>query len=147
MIPSPHEWNYRNNIQFHLTNEGKLGYIFSPLLSGEGLGVRSIQECHLPENSIDSFWKELEFEPNTNIDRVSLRNGDENDLMVILESESPETPELEIEADVSVIHAYENHPVIIAGQDHTYIKVLDKEFKVSSQSFFQVNTKMAEKNG
>jgi 23S rRNA (uracil1939-C5)-methyltransferase len=145
MIPSPQEWNYRNHMQFHLTKESKIGFIFFPLLSGEGLGVRSIEECHLPENSIDAFWKELNFESNLNLERVSLRSSDENDLMLILESESPETPELEVQADVSVIHVYENHPVVIAGQDHTFIKILDKDFKVSSQSFFQVNTPMAEK--
>ncbi|HCR72465.1 MAG TPA: hypothetical protein DIW23_13545 [Anaerolineae bacterium] len=140
MIPSPNEWNYRNNIQFHLTNEGKLGFINS-----KGNSAFAIDECHLPETSIDSFWKELNFESNLNLERVSLRSGDENELILILESELPETPELEVEADVSVIHVYENHPVVIAGQEHTFIKILDKDFKVSSQSFFQVNTKMAEK--
>jgi 23S rRNA (uracil1939-C5)-methyltransferase len=143
MIPSPNEWNYRNHIQFHLTNEGKIGYVF-PLSKGEGR-VREIEECHLPDKEIDSFWKELNFESKANIERVSLRSGEENDLMLILESESPETPELEIEADVSVVHLYEDHPVVIAGQDHIFIKVLDKVFKVSASSFFQVNTKMAEK--
>lgn len=140
MIPSPNQWNYRNNIQFHLTEEGKVGFIHS-----KGNSAFAIEECHLPENQIDSFWKELNFESNLNIERISLRNGDENDLMLILESESPETPELEVEADVSVIHVYENHPVVIAGQEHTFIKILDKDFKVSAQSFFQVNTNMAEK--
>ncbi|KXK12335.1 MAG: putative 23S rRNA (uracil-5-)-methyltransferase [Chloroflexi bacterium OLB14] len=140
MIPSPNQWNYRNHIQFHLTNKGELGFINS-----KGNSAFAIEECHLPESSIGSFWKELQFESNTNVDRVSLRNGDENDLMLILESESPETPELEVEADVSVIHVYENHPVVIAGQEHTFIKILDKDFKVSAQSFFQVNTHMAEK--
>lgn len=140
MIPSPNEWNYRNNMQFHLTNEGKLGFINS-----KGNSAFAIEECHLPETSIDSFWKELNFESNLNLERVSLRSGNENDLVLILESESPEAPELEIEADVSVIHLYENHPVVVAGQDHTFIKILDKDFKVSASSFFQVNTKMAEK--
>jgi 23S rRNA (uracil1939-C5)-methyltransferase len=140
MIPSPHEWNYRNNIQFHLTNEGKLGFINS-----KGNSAFAIEECHLPDKGIDSFWKELNFESNLNLERVSLRSGDENDLMLILESESPEAPELEVEADVSVIHLYENHPVVIAGQDHLFIKILDKDFKVSAESFFQVNTKIAEK--
>lgn len=140
MIPSPNEWNYRNNIQFHLTDEGKLGFINS-----KGNSAFAIEECHLPHTEIDSFWKELNFESNINIDRVSLRNGQDEDLMLILDSESPETPELEIEADVSVIHVYENHPVVIAGQDHIFIKILDKDFKVSASSFFQVNTQMAEK--
>ncbi len=140
IISSPSEWNYRNHIQFHLTDEGKLGFINS-----KGNSAFGIEECHLPEPAIDSFWRQLEFESNTNLERVSLRSGDENDLILILESESPETPELEVEANVSVIHVYENHPVVIAGQDHTFIKILDKDFKVSSQSFFQVNIKMAEK--
>lgn len=140
MIPSPLEWNYRNHMQFHLTKEGRIGFINS-----NGNSTFAIQECHLPENSIDSFWKELNFESNLNIERVSLRSGDENDLMLILESASPEAPELEIEADVSVIHLYENHPIVVAGQDHTFIKILDKDFKVSASSFFQVNTKMTEK--
>jgi 23S rRNA (uracil1939-C5)-methyltransferase len=140
MIPSPLEWNYRNNIQFHLTDEGKLGFINS-----KGNSAFAIEECHLPEKEIDSFWKELNFEPNINLERISLRNGYESDLTLMLESESPETPEIEIETDVSVIHIYENHSVVIAGQDHTFIKILGKEFKVSAQSFFQVNISMAEK--
>jgi 23S rRNA (uracil1939-C5)-methyltransferase len=140
MIPSPSQWNYRNHMQFHLTNEGKLGFINS-----NGNSTLVIEECHLPETSIDSFWKELAFEPNVNIERVSLRNGQDEDLMLILDSESPETPELEIEVDVSVIHIYEDHPVVIAGQDHLFVKISDKEFRVSAQAFFQVNTKMAEK--
>ncbi|MBL8051355.1 MAG: class I SAM-dependent RNA methyltransferase [Anaerolineales bacterium] len=140
MIPSALEWNYRNHMQFHLTKEGRIGFINS-----NGNSTFAIEECHLPENSIDSFWKELNFESNLNIERVSLRSGDENDLMLILESASPEAPELEIEADVSVIHLYENHPIVVAGQDHTFIKILDKDFKVSASSFFQVNTKMTEK--
>lgn len=140
MIPSPNQWNYRNNMQFRLTNEGKLGFV-----NTKGNSAFAIEECHLPEKEIDSFWKELNFESNLNLERVSLRSGAENDLMLILESESPEAPELEIEADVSVVHLYENHPVVIAGQDYFFIKVLDKDFKVSADSFFQVNAEMAEK--
>src|SRR5690606_9561591 len=111
MVPSPSEWNYRNNVQFHLTDEGRLGFINS-----RGNSAFAIEECHLPDKEIGLFWKELNFESNLNFERVSLRCGDDNDLMLILESESPETPEIEIESDVSVIHLYEKHPVVIAGQ-------------------------------
>ncbi len=148
MVASPNPWNYRNHIQFSLDRDGKLGYV-SPLPMGEGLGVRggvmAITECHLPEPSINDFWSQLEFEPETNIERVSLRAGVDDDLLVVLESESPEPPELEIEAGISIAHVYEEHTVVIAGNDHVFIHVLDRDFKVSAASFFQVNTAMAEK--
>ena len=151
MEASPLEWNYRNHMQFHLTEDGKLGYVF-PLPSGEGRRctepvevVRAIEECHLPETSINTFWPELHFESNKDIERVSLRCGQGDELMLVLESETDETPELEIEADISVVHIYEDHPVVIAGRDHLFINILNKDFRVSAASFFQVNTKMAEK--
>lgn len=143
MVASPLEWNYRNHMHFHLTEDGKLGYIF-PLPSGEGR-VRAIEECHLPEAGIHNFWRELQFEPNINIERASLRCGQGDELMLVLASETDETPELEIEADISVVHIYEDHPVVIAGRDHLFINILNKDFRVSAASFFQVNVKMAEK--
>jgi 23S rRNA (uracil1939-C5)-methyltransferase len=65
--------------------------------------------------------------------------------MLILESSSPEVPELEIEAEISVAHVCEEDTVVIAGHDHIVISVLARDFRVSAASFFQVNTAMAEK--
>ncbi len=140
IVPSPLEWNYRNHVQFHLTAEGKLGFVNS-----KGNSVFPIEECHLPETGIDSFWRELQFESNKEVERVSLRAGHNEELMVVLESENFETPELEIEADVSVVHLFDEHPVVIAGRDHFVVSIHEKDFRVSAASFFQVNTKMAEK--
>jgi len=143
MVASPNSWNYRNHVQFSLDKDGKLGYVF-PLPMGEG-GVRAITECHMPESLINDFWPQLEFESETQIDRVSIRAGVDDDLLIVLESESPEPPELEIEAGISIAHVYEENTVVIAGNDHIVIRVLDRDFKVSATSFFQVNTAMAEK--
>jgi 23S rRNA (uracil1939-C5)-methyltransferase len=140
MVPSPLEWNYRNHVQFHLTAEGKVGFI-----NAKGNSTLPIRECHLPEPGINVFWHELYFESNKDVERVSLRAGLEEELMVVLESESPETPEFEIEADVSVVHLYDEHAVVIAGQDNLLFNISGKDFRVSAASFFQVNTKMAEK--
>ena len=139
-VASPEQWNYRNHVQFHLTNDGKIGFINS-----RGYSTLPIEECHLPEASIENFWRELQFESKMNLERVSLRSGDDEELMLILESETEETPELEIEADISIIHIYDEHPVVIAGSNHLTIQILGKDFHVSAPSFFQVNTKMAEK--
>jgi 23S rRNA (uracil1939-C5)-methyltransferase len=140
MIASPSPWNYRNHVQFHLTEEGQLGYV-----RAQSPTAFAISECHLPAGPINSFWPQLEFEAGTNIERVSLRVGKEENLMLTLESDSPESPELEIEAEVSVAHVFEENTVVIAGNDHIVIPVLGHDFRVSAPSFFQVNTAMAEK--
>lgn len=139
-IASPNQWNYRNHVQFHLTDDGKIGFINS-----QGRKTLPIEECHLPEATIDAFRNDLQFESRMNLERVSLRSGADDDLMLILESETEETPELEIEADISIVHVYEDHPVVIAGSNSLTIQVLGKDFHVSAPSFFQVNTPMAEK--
>ena len=139
-VASPNQWNYRNHIQFHLTDDGKVGFI-----NARGNATLPIEECHLPESTIDAFRNDLQFESRMNLERVSLRSGADDDLMLILESETEETPELEIEADISIVHIYEDHPVVIAGNDSLTIQVLGKDFHVSAPSFFQVNTPMAEK--
>jgi len=140
MAACPNPWNYRNHVQFHLTDVGKVGYA-----RAAGMRVLEISECHLPEPSIDELWHQLEFEPETNIERVSLRAGMDDDLMLVLESGTPETPELEIEAGISVTHVYEENTIVLAGSDHVIMRVLDRDFKVSAASFFQVNIVMAEK--
>jgi 23S rRNA (uracil1939-C5)-methyltransferase len=138
MVASPSPWNYRNHVQFHLTNEGGLGYMTAGVP-----GVFSITECHLPEGSINSLWPQLQFEPGMDLERVSIRSGADDDLMLVLESDSPEPPGLEIEAGISVAHLFEENTVVMAGNDHVTIRVLDRDFKVSAASFFQVNTAMA----
>lgn len=140
MIANPGAWNYRNHVQFHLTEEGRLGYV-----KAQASDVFAIEECHLPAGFLDRLWPHLQFEPGTNIKRVSLRAGKEDDLMLVLESESPEAPELEIESEISVVHVYRQDSIIIAGSDHLVISVLGRDFRVSAPSFFQVNTAMTEK--
>jgi 23S rRNA (uracil1939-C5)-methyltransferase len=140
MVASPNPWNYRNHIQFSLYHDGRLGFQMP-----NSNRVFPISECHLPEPLLNSLWPQLKFDPGTDIQRVSLRAGNEDDLMVILESDSPKPPELEIEAGVSVTHLYEENTVVIAGTDHIVLRILERDFKISVASFFQVNTIMAEK--
>jgi 23S rRNA (uracil1939-C5)-methyltransferase len=146
IVASPVEWNYRNHIQFHLDENARLGFIRAGAESARHespYSVLPISECQLPEAALDALWPNLQFETGTPLERVALRAGDE--LLLVLESDSPETPEIEIEAELSVVHLTEEDVVVIAGDDHIVIEVLGKPFKVSAGSFFQVNTAMAGK--
>ena len=145
VVACPNPWNYRNHVQFHLTEDGRLGYFRSADQINLSEKILPITECHLPEALINSLWPQLEFEPDTNIEYASIRAGNDDDLLLVLESDSPEPPELEIEAAISITHVYEENTVVIAGNDHVVIRVLERDFKVSAASFFQVNTVMAEK--
>ncbi len=139
MVAAPEQWNYRNHIQFHLNAQGRLGFI----ASADPRTVIPIDECHLPETDINNLWPQLEFEVNIPLERVSLRAG--NELMLALESDSSEIPEMEIEAGISVVHLSEKDTVVLAGDNYILIDVLGRPFHVSAGSFFQVNTAMAAK--
>jgi 23S rRNA (uracil1939-C5)-methyltransferase len=140
MVGCPNPWNYRNHVQFHLTSDGNLGFV-----GADGHTIIPISECHLPNETIDSFWPQLAFEADAPFERVSLRTGANDDLILILESDELEAPEMELEAGISVVHLTEEDALVMAGEDHIAMQVLERLFIVSAGSFFQVNTVMAEK--
>ena len=140
IVPSPLEWNYRNTVQFHLSAGGKLGY----QRAGRA-GVLEISECHLPQEPINALWPQLELEPATGIERVSIRQGAEEELLVGLESRSGQVPEFEIDFPLSVVFMGFEGKVLLSGEDFSIIRVLERDFRVSADAFFQVNTDMAEK--
>ncbi len=142
-VPSPAPWNYRNHVQFQLTDQGKFGFVSTK--SAGGQGVIPIQECHLPADALIQLWGQLEIELIPGLDRVGLRIGAEEDLMVVLESSDPEPVEMDIDLPVSVIHRGPGGSLVLGGDDHIIIDVLGQPFRVSAESFFQVNTPMAER--
>ena len=87
----------------------------------------------------------MEFEPGTPLERISIRRGEEDDMMLVLESENAGPPEVEIEADISVVHLNGDDSVVMAGDDHVVWRSTVGASGVSAGSFFQVNTAMAEK--
>jgi 23S rRNA (uracil1939-C5)-methyltransferase len=134
-------WNYRNHVQFHLTGDGKLGYH----AAGSG-GVIPIQECHLPESTINTIWPQLDFEALPELERIGLRLGAGDDLQLVLDSYDPRTPELTVEdLPISVVHLSPAGPLVLAGSESIVIEVLERPFRVSAGAFFQVNTLMAGK--
>ncbi len=144
-VACPMPWNYRNHLQFHLTADGRPGFVRAGDASSSSQSIFPITECHLPEEPIDALWPQLEFEPGIDIQRVSIRGNAGGELMLALESDSPNVPELEIEADISVTHIFDEQTVVIAGDSYIMMHASGRDFRVSAASFFQVNTAMTEK--
>jgi 23S rRNA (uracil1939-C5)-methyltransferase len=140
MHASPEPWYYRNTIQFHVTNEGKLGFQIAHTNQ-----PFAIQECHLPLEAINRLWPKIEVEPIPSLERVSLRMGFNDEMMLILKSSDPQAMEFSIEnLPVSAIQAGPYGSIVLAGSDYVVMEVLGRQFKVSASSFFQVNALQAE---
>ena len=143
--PSINPWHYRNEVQFHLTREGQLGYVRASPDPTAAQTILAVEECHMLEPTINELWPQLQFEGDSGVERVSIRGGRDDSLMLMLEGSRRELPELEIEGELSVIHLFGEDCVLISGDDHVNVRALKRDFRVSAPSFFQVNTKMAEK--
>ena len=138
-IASPLPWNYRNHVQFHQSPDGKLGY-----QAVRSNSVVPISECHLPETALNEIWPQLELEPIPGLERIGLRLGMDDDVMLILESSDPEPLDFSVEElPISAIHLGPGGTLVLAGSDLLTVKVLDRQFQVSPASFFQVNTPQA----
>ncbi len=140
MYASPEPWYYRNTIQFHITPEGNLG--FQKARSNQPF---AIHECHLPKEAINRIWPQIEVEPIPSLERVSLRVGLDEEMMLILESSDPQAMEFSIEdLAVSIVQVAGYGSAILAGSDYITMEVLGRQFKVSADSFFQVNQPQTE---
>jgi 23S rRNA (uracil1939-C5)-methyltransferase len=138
-VASPLIWNYRNNLQFHLAEDGRLGFV-----ARQGERVMPVTECHLPERALDALWPQLEFDPLPGLERVGLRLGSDEEIQLTLESESQEIPEFFTDLDISAVFLGLERSTLLAGDDHVLMQVLGRTFRVSAGAFSQVNTAAAE---
>lgn len=138
VIASPLEWNYRNHIQFHLTGEGKIGF-----LAPDSHTVVPIRECHLPEETLNTLWPLLDLEPVEGLEKVSLRAGAGEDVLLVLEGNDPDAPEFRVDLPLSAVYLGPGEEVVLSGDESLVIEVAGRPFQVSAGSFFQVNTLQA----
>lgn len=137
---SPFPWNYRNHIQFHIAEDGSLGF-----RKGRSDEIVPVTECHLPEESLNRIWPlfNLEFIPG--LERISLRSGEEGqDTLILLESRGQEPFEFSVDLPLSAVLQGPGGEIVLSGDDFTVIPVLDFPFVVSAGSFFQTNVPVAE---
>ena len=141
IIPSDAIWNYRNHVQFHITEDGKLGF-----KDFTGASILPISECHLPQPEIDAVWKQIEFEPGTDIQRIILRQDSFDEVVLLLEGSEEIAPEMTLDLPLSVCYlAPDGNTTTLAGDDAITYQIKDKILTISPESFFQVNTAQAKK--
>ena len=138
-LPSSRIWNYRNHIQLHVDNQGRLGY-HEP----RSRRVIPIHNDPLAEEPLNQLLPHLAVEPIPSLERISLRVGMDEDILLVLEANQPDAPDLSVEElDVSAVYVSPNGQLLMAGSDHLFMEAAGRAYKVSAQSFFQVNSQQA----
>ena len=149
-IASPSPWNTRNHLQFLLNDEGRLSFVAArqPAEGSDpgspGDRLIAVEECHLAAPPLDELWRRIEVEPIPGLERVSVRLGGGEERMVILHAGSPPQVELSLEVPASVIWAGPQEVLVLAGEGYLSVEVLDRSFRVSALSFFQVHTSLSQ---
>ncbi len=138
IIPARTEWFYRNNMQFVVNENGELC-----LLAPDSHTRVPIHECFVADEPIREMFKTLELDAES-FDGVTLRAGENTgEKFIILESDDPETPEIETDEAVSIAFRSGDMTVPILGNEFLHEKIGARVFRISPDSFFQVNSAMA----
>jgi 23S rRNA (uracil1939-C5)-methyltransferase len=128
-------YGYRNNAQFALTPEGRLGF-----RRAASHDVTAVERCLLLEPRLDDLHAALDVAWPELIG-VDLRAGTEvDDTLILFEAGGDEAPELEIDLPTACALLTRRGLTPLIGEPWVTIEVLGRRYRVSAESFFQVNT-------
>jgi 23S rRNA (uracil1939-C5)-methyltransferase len=85
----------------------------------------------------------LDIEPLTDLLRVGLRVGMDEETMLVLESRTDEAFDFNVDIPIVALQLGPEQTHILSDRFYLEMAILDRAFRVSGDSFFQVNTPMA----
>ena len=130
-------YNYRNKIVLHI-KEDKLG-----LYKNKSNELIEIDECLLVDDKINNVIKILKkiIKKEKNLKKATIKLGNTtNEVMLILEGKIKDYSELLNKVDVLIIN-----DKVVSKKDYTISIIGNKKYKISKNSFFQVNQVITEK--
>ena len=135
IIPSD-EFNYRNKVTLKVINN-KLGYF-----KDKSNDLVAIDKCLLVSNKINEVINKINSVNLNNIDEVLIRSNYKDEVLLCLIGKNIEKEYyLNHLSDIDNIVIIDNNDkLIIKGNDYIIDKIGDMLFKVSVESFFQVNS-------
>lgn len=130
-VANPEPYGYRTDISFSPTEGGGLGY-WSPY-RGE---VIPIDTCYIMRERLLDLYQDLDFSL-PGLRRLTLRLGDDEALLLALETEGVEAPELVTDFPVSVAMVLpDGSAANLVGDNYVVKTVKERDFRVSAGSFF-----------
>lgn len=130
-------YNYRNKIVLHI-KEDKLG-----LYKNKSNELIEIDECLLVDDKINNVIKILKkiIKKEKNLKKATIKLGNTtNEVMLIIEGKIKDYSELLNKVDVLIIN-----DKVVSKKDYIISIIGNKKYKISKNSFFQVNQVITEK--
>jgi 23S rRNA (uracil1939-C5)-methyltransferase len=133
-------WHYRNHVQLHLDEEGRLGF-----MAAEEHAVVPLDECHIMHPLLWDVFSALDVD-FPELERVSLRAGiSTGERLLVLELAGKEPPVVEVDLPIScVLLLKDGTPVTYVGNNYVTESIGGRALRISAGSFFQVHTSQAE---
>ena len=143
IIKSEYPFYYRNKTTFQVTD--KIGFY-----KEKSHELIEIKECKISDNKINQLLEGIQTIFLKNIEAITIRaSKNKQESMVILHVNRPIDENKIIEKlknkTNSILVKYKNHYQTIYGKEQIIEKLGEIEYGISPDSFFQINTKMAEK--
>lgn len=130
-MANPEPYEYRSDIRFSPTASGRLGF-WSPH-RGE---VITIDVCHIIDEQLLELYQDLDL-ALPNLRGLTLRLGDDDAMLLALETEGMEAPELVTDFPVSAAMVLpDGSAANLVGDNYVIKAVKGRDFRVSAGSFF-----------
>lgn len=141
IIPNDNPFNYRNKVTFQVKN--KIGYY-----QNKTSNIINIDNCMIADNKINNILNDVKKNVDLrNIYQIVIRTSkNTEDTMIVFKSNGQIDKDIVKNLTATSIINYNNKKyVTLSGKDYILEKLDDLIFKISPDSFFQVNTKQTEK--
>ena len=137
--PAPQEYGYRAETALYPAEEGGLGY-WSPVERR----IFRVEECPILQPALEAALSDVDVEL-TGLRRLTLRLGDDDELLAALEVDDVEPPELAADFPVSVaIVLPDRTAASLIGDPYLLQTVAGREYRVSPGVDYPAHPAMAE---
>lgn len=139
VVPNPEPYHYRTEMTFSRTPDDEMG-----LWSANERQVIAIDDCFVIRPGLRHLLQDTDL-TLPNLRKVTFRQGDDEALLLALETDQVEPPEIGADFPVSVsIVLPDGVAANLVGDNYVVQRVKDRDFRVSAGSFFYPSPPMVE---
>lgn len=147
VVESDDIFNYRNKVRFHVL-DNNIGFY-----KNKTKDLININNCKIVNESFNKVIKTIKKDlKDSGISEITLRCGEYTDEIMVIFKTNKNIDKKMIDALIknnknvkSIYQLKLNKYKLLHGEAYIHDKLLDKTFRISPNSFFQINTKQAEK--